>query len=872
MDSTAVVGSEYSVALEAVDPDDDDLSFSFIESAEGMELSDNLITWTPAEEDIGDHLISVEISDGNKGLDTLEWTIVVADSNHPPEFTATDMDSTAVVGNEYSVALEAVDPDDDDLTFSFVDSVEGMELTDSIISWTPALEDTGNHQISVEVSDGNGGFDTMDFTLIVLSDTSLQFIEALVEDTVFLGTSYSYTAEVADAAQGDITYAKQDGPQDLSIDDSTGVISWDPVLDDTGKVSVFIPAGHQYGGSDTLEIVLTVLPDTSLHVTPLPEDTLEIYAGRTFSETIVAGDAVSGTITYTLVSGPQDLSIDDSIGIIFWFPVLDDTGTVSTLIAAGNEYGGSDTVEIVILVMPDMSLRFTSLLEDTLEVYVDIGDAYIDTLEAADSVADTIIYVLVSGPEGLSVEDSTGIVSWDPALPADTSSATVSGPLKATAESYNELKGKFSEFDTVIIAAGNRYGGSDTLQFFLHVADTDFVAQIYDTLGNQTYMEFPVANLNLVEDGGNPGDSLIMVIDRIGDTLKVYIVLSKQEDITLACIKGDTIAVVGPFIQEWQPQPFIPGPESLNDLLNSLSGLTDFKAEVIDTSGTTYMNFPVSALKEMQVEPGTVLIGVHNTDLGLAYFTIAHPEDPGRPYLKGDTLVMFGPFPFGPGIQLLNATTEAYNALLDSLSGSADFVAESYGEGGAKTYLTLPVGKLVLLPFPEAELDSCIMLADTVGDTVIGYFILAHPDDSTRAWVRGDTVAVAGWVMEGDGPPPPFLGVAAGLRDTLEAYDMIGSLDYVTDDSVGISYVLAADVQGGGDPVFYPDSIAFSDLFDAGSGGEEIHVNITVSDTPTEFTLLYCDMNLCQVGEGAPFMMNGALVFLESSVFAGGGI
>ncbi len=93
-------------------------------------------------------------------------------NNNSPTFTATTMIGIATVGKLYSDTLKASDPDGDALTFSFLDSVAGMSLTDSVISWVPQEIDTGIQAVKVQVSDNKGGYDSLGW-IITVNDSSI---------------------------------------------------------------------------------------------------------------------------------------------------------------------------------------------------------------------------------------------------------------------------------------------------------------------------------------------------------------------------------------------------------------------------------------------------------------------------------------------------------------------------------------------------------------------------------------------------------------------------------------------------------------------------------------------------------------------------
>ena len=95
--------------------------------------------------------------------------------NHAPYFIqdSTSMNSTDTVSRQYCDTVHAVDPDGNTVTFSFVSSVTGMVLTDSIITWTPGTADTGCKHVSVKVSDGSGSSSTLSWSVSVTKNANI---------------------------------------------------------------------------------------------------------------------------------------------------------------------------------------------------------------------------------------------------------------------------------------------------------------------------------------------------------------------------------------------------------------------------------------------------------------------------------------------------------------------------------------------------------------------------------------------------------------------------------------------------------------------------------------------------------------------------
>jgi photosystem II stability/assembly factor-like uncharacterized protein len=102
--------------------------------------------------------------------------------NHNPYFLTTDPLDTAIVGQIYNVTLQATDPDNDTLSFDLLAKPDFLtfsvgQLTtiyECHLVGTPSVNDTGNVPISIRVTDGRGGADTLSWILHVVMSTPVE--------------------------------------------------------------------------------------------------------------------------------------------------------------------------------------------------------------------------------------------------------------------------------------------------------------------------------------------------------------------------------------------------------------------------------------------------------------------------------------------------------------------------------------------------------------------------------------------------------------------------------------------------------------------------------------------------------------------------
>lgn len=85
--------------------------------------------------------------------------------NHAPEIQST-APTTAIIGSEYLYTVNAVDSDNDNLTYSLANAPDGLHIEENIISWVPVEGTTTSGEITLTVSDGSLS-DTEIFTIAV---------------------------------------------------------------------------------------------------------------------------------------------------------------------------------------------------------------------------------------------------------------------------------------------------------------------------------------------------------------------------------------------------------------------------------------------------------------------------------------------------------------------------------------------------------------------------------------------------------------------------------------------------------------------------------------------------------------------------------
>ncbi len=190
-DSIVSLNETIDITCEAVDPDGDELTYSW-EASEGViEGSGSIVAWTaPALP--GMCGITCTVSD-NDVSDSLTIEIEVIDNQSPEIIELTASDSIVSVNKTIDISCEAVDPDGDELTYSWEASDGIFAGSGANVSWTaPALP--GTCEITCTVSDNDDSNSSTIEIEVVFRQLRIEPAEqtiAIDEEAVFSVQLYS---------------------------------------------------------------------------------------------------------------------------------------------------------------------------------------------------------------------------------------------------------------------------------------------------------------------------------------------------------------------------------------------------------------------------------------------------------------------------------------------------------------------------------------------------------------------------------------------------------------------------------------------------------------------------------------------------------
>ena len=289
--------------------------------------------------------IFVRYTTGRDERDTSNLNLKVLDSttgNNAPVITSTAV-TTATVNTLYTYDVDASDADGDTLSYSLTNNPIGMNINSNsgLISWTP--QNIGSYDVNVKVSDNKNGVDEQLFVIVVSSVIPGNNAPVIISNPVLTGTVntlYTYDVDATDADGDTLTYSLVSSPNWMQINNVNGLISGTPTQ--TGNYDVNVKVSDNKGGVDEQSFVIivsSVIPGNNApYFTNLPA-TVTAYKNVLFNYDVNAIDADGDTLTYSLVSSPDNVVMNMNTGLITWTP--NEVGNYNIQVRVSDNNGGS---------------------------------------------------------------------------------------------------------------------------------------------------------------------------------------------------------------------------------------------------------------------------------------------------------------------------------------------------------------------------------------------------------------------------------------------------------------------------------------------------------------------------------------------------
>ncbi|HEX3988305.1 MAG TPA: putative Ig domain-containing protein, partial [Verrucomicrobiae bacterium] len=239
------------------------LTFTLLSAPTNMTINatNGAISWTPTEaQGHSTNLITVVVTDYNQWAvnsqhlsDTNSFTVIVNEVNTAPLLTVPPTQTIDEL-TPLNVSVSATDSDipPNPLTFTLLSAPTNMTInaTNGAISWTPTeAQGPSTNLITVVVTDYNQWAvnsqhlsDTNSFTVIVNEVNTAPVLQSIPDQSAHLGTLFTYQAVATDSdiPTNTLTFSLNASPPNMTINASSGLISWTPSQDQTASYLVTV--------------------------------------------------------------------------------------------------------------------------------------------------------------------------------------------------------------------------------------------------------------------------------------------------------------------------------------------------------------------------------------------------------------------------------------------------------------------------------------------------------------------------------------------------------------------------------------------------------------------------------------------------------
>jgi large repetitive protein len=135
----------------------------------------------------------------------------------------------------YRYNSQAIDPDDDPITYSIVDGPGGLIINSETgaLLWAASPDQVGVHEVTLQADDGRGGTATQSFKIDVQPprENAAPLFATEPSTTIGANETFTYQAIALDSDRDTLRYRLLDGPTGAAIDPTTGEVAWDARAD-----------------------------------------------------------------------------------------------------------------------------------------------------------------------------------------------------------------------------------------------------------------------------------------------------------------------------------------------------------------------------------------------------------------------------------------------------------------------------------------------------------------------------------------------------------------------------------------------------------------------------------------------------------------
>lgn len=411
---SVAAGATYEYQIAAGDADGHQLHYSLLQAPFGMAIAstNGRIQWQTHDFQFGTYAVSILVEDGFGGSAAQRFQLSVIDPgiNLPPIFQSSppvNLDS----GLAYDYAPQVLDANNDALHFSLQSGSSAFSIDPNTGVVSSHVLTDGAYDIVITVDDNRGGRTDQAFTVQVggvTGNTGVPLILSTPGATGRPGFFYQYQPFAADPDGDPLEYTLPQAPPGMQIDNQNGLITWVADASQLGGNPVLLRVEDPAGNYTTQLFIIEIsasLPNLPPAIISVPE--MFASEGSVYRYQVVASDPDEDKLTFMLTSAPAGMTLDPDSGLLSYLPGASDLGVVQIGIQV------QDTALAVAEQTYRLEVRETNQAPEFISSPVETataGTIYRYASKAEDS-RDRVHYSLISGPAGLEIDRSSGLLT-----------------------------------------------------------------------------------------------------------------------------------------------------------------------------------------------------------------------------------------------------------------------------------------------------------------------------------------------------------------------------------------------------------------------------------------------------------------------------
>ncbi len=370
---------------------------------------------TPTQLDVGEHFLTINVTDGNGGMGTKVLQLNVTNVDDKPMLVGLD-DAQVDEDSELVLSYDVMDEDGSAVTIKINTNASWLMISSNhtYAIGTPTNDDVGTFFYNVSLDDG-ALYNSYNYTITVLNTNDAPVWDVVPNSTtVIVEAAYNFDVNASDVDPGAVlVYSILSTPTSNIMINGEGKISWTPTETDTYTINMSVSDGvvtiyYDYI-IDVIEDVGDLLP--YFNSAPLVVATV----GTLWQYTPSATDPMGEDITITLESGPTGMVLDGPT--LKWTPAGSDVGLNHVVVraTAGTRHMDQEfTINVTLTDGGDGGTGNTTnrapVINSIDDRRIEEGDILLVQVTASDPDDDDLIYA-VDGPDGMEISEA-GLISW----------------------------------------------------------------------------------------------------------------------------------------------------------------------------------------------------------------------------------------------------------------------------------------------------------------------------------------------------------------------------------------------------------------------------------------------------------------------------